>query len=188
MGRRRPGGPPARLEPMKTAGMSTAISGIPKQLAVPSDLDQEACRSAAAALNPLVADTFALYLKTKNFHWHVSGAHFREYHKLLDKQASQLLDTTDVLAERSRKLGQPTIHSIGEIMRMQRVRDDDRAFVEAAEMMRVLVGDNRDLAERMRDAHKVCASAGDVASTALLETFIDEAERRTWFLFETIAG
>jgi starvation-inducible DNA-binding protein len=173
---------------MKTAGTTTAVSGIPRQLAVPSDLDLEACRASTAALNPLVADTLALYVKTKNFHWHVSGPHFREYHKLLDKQAAQLLETTDVLAERSRKLGQPTLHSIGEIMRLQRVRDDDRQFVEAGEMMRVLVADNRDLAERMRDAHRVCASAGDVASTALLETFIDEAERRTWFLFETIAG
>jgi len=173
---------------MKTAGSTTAVTAAPRQLAVPTDLDQDACQSVAAALNPLVADALALFVKTKNFHWHMSGPHFREYHRLLDKHAVQLLEMTDVLAERSRKLGQPTLRSIGEINRLQRLRDDDRPFVEPAEMMRVLMTDNRDFTQRLRDAHQVCVSAGDVASSALLETFIDESERRTWFLYETIAS
>ncbi len=141
----------------------------------------------AAALNPLIADAFALYVKIKNFHWHVSGAHFRDYHLLLDKHAEQVLEMTDVLAERSRKLGQTTIHSIGEISRLQRVADDDRSFVEPIEMMRVLMTDNQDLGQRMRRAHQVCAEAGDVATTSLLENFIDDAERRTWFLSEMVS-
>ena len=157
---------------------------VPEQLATRSDLDGDARQKVADALNPLVADAFALYVKTKNFHWHVSGNHFRDYHLLLDEQADQLIEITDVLAERSRKLGQATIHSIGEVARLQRVSDDDRAYVEPREMLQVLMDDNRALVERMRRAHDVCHAAGDVASTSLLETFIDEAERRTWFLYE----
>jgi starvation-inducible DNA-binding protein len=157
---------------------------VPEQLATRSDLASDARQRIADALNPLVADAFALYVKTKNFHWHVSGSHFRDYHLLLDEQAGQVIETTDVLAERSRKLGQATIHSIGEIARLQSVRDDDRPFVEPREMLQVLMDDNRGLTERMRRAHDVCVTAGDVASTSLLETFIDEAERRTWFLYE----
>jgi len=173
---------------MKHMGSTVRVAAVPKQLAVPSDLDVEGRRSVAAALNPLVADAFALYVKTKNFHWHVSGPHFRDYHRLLDRHAEQVLDMTDVLAERSRKLGQTTIHSIGEISRLQRVQDDDRPFVEPVEMLRILMNDNRDLGERMRSAHRVCADAGDVASTSMLENFIDDTERRTWFLSETIVG
>jgi starvation-inducible DNA-binding protein len=157
---------------------------VPDQLATTSDLAYDGRQAIADALNPLVADAFALYLKTKNFHWHVSGPHFRDYHLLLDEQADQLLEITDQLAERSRKLGQATIHSIGEVSRKQSISDDDRAFVEPREMLRTLMDDNRSLADRMRRAHQVCESAGDVASTSLLETFIDEAERRVWFLFE----
>ncbi|HZV53163.1 MAG TPA: DNA starvation/stationary phase protection protein [Candidatus Dormibacteraeota bacterium] len=161
---------------------------VAEQLATPSDLAGDARRSVAEALNPLVADAFALYLKTKNFHWHVSGPHFRDYHLLLDEQADQVLAVTDVLAERSRKLGQPTIHSLGEVARLRRITDDDRAFVEPQEMLRILMDDNRALAERMRRAHQACEAAGDVASTSLLETFIDEAERRVWFLYEASEG
>lgn len=169
---------------MKTAGSTARVSAVPKQLAVPTNLDREGCRSVAAVLNPLVADAFALYVKTKNFHWHVSGPHFRDYHRMLDRHAERVLEMTDVLAERSRKLGQMAIHSIGEISRLQRVDDDDRPFVEPIEMLRILMADNRDLADRMRGAHQVCVEAGDVASASLLEDFIDQAERRTWFLFE----
>jgi len=172
---------------MKHVDSSASAAVEPQQLAVPSDLDTEGRRSVAAALNPLIADAFALYVKIKNFHWHVSGAHFRDYHLLLDKHAEQVLEMTDVLAERSRKLGQTTIHSIGEISRLQRVADDDRSFVEPIEMMRVLMTDNQDLGQRMRRAHQVCAEAGDVATTSLLENFIDDAERRTWFLSEMVS-
>src|SRR5260221_2554423 len=150
----------------------------------PGGFSPEDVESIARALNPLVADVLALYLKTKNFHWHMSGPHFRDYHVLLDKQAEQIIEMTDVLAERSRKLGQETIHSVGEVARLQRVQDDDRAFVEPAEMLRVLVVDNRDLAQRMRGAHRVCDAAGDLARASILGNFIGETERRTWFLFE----
>ena len=161
---------------------------VPAPLATPSDLSAAARQSVAGALNPLVADAFALYVKTKNYHWHVSGPHFRDYHRLLDKHADQVMGMTDELAERSRKLGQPTIHSIGEISRESRVEDDDRTFVEPAEMLGILARENRDLAERMRRAHEVCDRGGDVASASILETFIDETERRTWFLYEATAG
>ncbi|HLH68600.1 MAG TPA: DNA starvation/stationary phase protection protein [Candidatus Dormibacteraeota bacterium] len=161
---------------------------VSERLATPSDLAEDARRSVAEVLNPLVADAFALYLKTKNFHWHVSGAHFRDYHLLLDEQAEQVLAITDALAERSRKLGQPTLHSIREVDRLRQIPDDDRAFVEPDEMLRILMADNQALAERMRHAHRVCEAAGDVASTSLLETFIDEAERRVWFLYEASKG
>jgi starvation-inducible DNA-binding protein len=173
---------------MKTTNTAATITAVPKQLAVFSDLDMQGRRSVAAAVNPLVADAFALYLKTKNFHWHMSGPHFRDYHRLLDRHAKQLIEITDVLAERSRKLGELTLHSIGEVSRLQRVRDDDRPFVEPAEMLRILMADNHELAKRMRGAHEVCADADDVATTNLLETFIDQAERRAWFLHEMVAG
>jgi len=172
---------------MKHVDSSASAGVVPKELAVPSDLDTEGRRSVAAALNPLVADAFALYVKIKNFHWHVSGAHFRDYHLLLDKHAEQVLEMTDVLAERSRKLGQTTVHSISEISRLQRVPDDDRPFVEPIEMMRALITDNQDLGQRMRRAHQVCEEAGDFASTSILENFIDDTERRTWFLSEIVS-
>jgi starvation-inducible DNA-binding protein len=160
------------------------VENAPAQLATPSKLPSRRCESIAAALNPLVADAFALYLKTKNFHWHMSGPHFRDYHLMLDDHGESLLEMTDVLAERARKLGQATIHSIGEVSLMQRVQDDDRLYVEPVEMLRILMTDNQDLSERVRDAHRVCEEAQDVATASLLETFIDDAERRTWFLYE----
>ena len=153
-------------------------------LATPTDLDREATRNVAAALNELLADTFALYLKTKNFHWHMSGPHFRDYHLLLDEQAAQIYAMTDPLAERVRKLGEPTLRSIGQISRMQRVMDNDAEYVEPLDMLAELRDDNQAFAARLREAHDVCDEANDIASASLLEVWIDETERRTWFLFE----
>jgi starvation-inducible DNA-binding protein len=153
-------------------------------LATPTDLDHESTRDCSAALNGLLADTFALYLKTKNFHWHLSGPHFRDYHLLLDEQADQIFAMTDPLAERVRKLGEMTLHSIGEIARTQRIKDNDASYVEPLDMLAELREDNQSLAARMREAHDVCDEARDLASASLLEVWIDETERRTWFLFE----
>src|SRR3954465_2891938 len=150
-----------------------------------SDLGAEATKDLAGALNVLAADLFALYVKTKNFHWHVSGPHFRDYHLLLDEQAEQVFAISDTIAERVRKLGGPPIHSIGDIARLQRIADNDADYVDAADMLAELREDNRALATSMRAAHELCAEAGDVATTSLLEVWIDEAERRIWFLFET---
>ena len=149
-----------------------------------STLSPNAVHDLSAALNALLADMFALYMKTKNFHWHVSGPHFRDYHLLLDNQASQLFATTDVIAERARKLGGKTLRSIGHIARLQRVLDNDSDAVCPAEMLSVLRQDNLRLAARLRGAHGLCDEHGDVASASLLETWIDEAEGRAWFLLE----
>src|SRR5437773_9231178 len=154
-------------------------------LEVRSSLGSKATRDVSGALNALLADFFALYLKTKNFHWHVSGPHFRDYHMLLDEQAEQLFEMTDGIAERVRKVGARTITSIGHVARLQRVRDNDAAYVEPSDMLAELCEDNRALTSRLREAHNVCEEHGDVATTSLIEVWIDEAERRTWFLFET---
>lgn len=154
-------------------------------LRTPNGLGEKAAKNASAALNGVLSDVFALYLKTKNFHWHMSGPHFRDYHLLLDEQADQILAATDVLAERSRKLGGLTLRSIGEISRNQRLLDNDAEYVTPRDMLAELAEDNRNLAGYMRGAHELCAELGDVASTSVLEIFIDEAERRAWFLFET---
>jgi starvation-inducible DNA-binding protein len=154
-------------------------------LDTPKGLGSEATRDISAALNALVADFFALYLKTKNFHWHVSGPHFRDYHLLLDEQADQLYATTDPIAERVRKLGGTTLRSIGHIARLQRVLDNDADFVTPLDMLAELREDNQRLSARMRETHNVCEEYGDVATASLLEVWIDEAERRAWFLFET---
>ena len=161
---------------------STARRKAP--LATRPSLGSEATRDISGALNALLADFFALYLKTKNFHWHVSGPHFRDYHLLLDEQADQLYATTDPIAERVRKLGGTTLHSIGHIARLQRVPDNDAEYVTPLDMLAELREDNARLAERMRETHGVCDEYGDVATASLLEVWIDEAERRTWFLFE----
>jgi starvation-inducible DNA-binding protein len=153
-------------------------------LQTPTDLSEDAARDIAAALNMLLADLFALYIKTKNFHWHVSGPHFRDYHLLLDEQADQIYATTDPVAERVRKLGATTLRSIGHIARLKRVLDNDADFVTPLDMLAELRDDNKDLVGRMREAHNVCDEHGDVATTSLLEVWIDEAERRVWFLFE----
>jgi len=154
------------------------------RLLTPTDLSPAATRNVAAALNLLLADTFGLYIKTKNFHWHMSGPHFRDYHLLLDEQGDQIFAMTDPLAERVRKLGGTTLHSIGQIARMQRVLDNDAEYVTAQDMLAELRDDNKQMAAAMREAHGVCDESGDVASTSLLEVWIDETERRTWFLFE----
>jgi len=153
-------------------------------LLTPSDLGQAARSDIGAALNGLMADVFALYLKTKNFHWHVSGPHFRDYHLMFDEQGDQLFAMTDPLAERVRKVGGTTLRSIGHIARMQRVADNDADYVEPADMLAELCSDNQALCARLREAHGVCETHRDIASTSLIENWIDETERRTWFLFE----
>ena len=153
-------------------------------LHTPTDLGSNARTDLSAALTALLADVFALYLKTKNFHWHVSGPHFRDYHLLLDEQADQLYATTDPIAERVRKLGGTTLRSIGQISRLQRVADNDADYVTPSDMLAELREDNQQLAARMRQSHHVCDEHGDVATASLIEVWIDEAERRVWFLFE----
>jgi starvation-inducible DNA-binding protein len=154
------------------------------KLDTPNSLGAKAARDISGALNGLLADFFALYMKTKNFHWHVSGPHFRDYHLLLDEQADQLYATTDPIAERVRKVGGTTLRSIGHIGRLQRVSDNDAEYVTPLDMLAELREDNGRLADRMREVHGVCGEHGDVATASLLEVWIDEAERRTWFLFE----
>jgi len=153
-------------------------------LDTPAGLMSNAKRDISGALTILLADMFALYVKTKNFHWHMSGPHFRDYHLLLDEQADQIFATTDVIAERVRKVGGTTIRSIGQIGRMQRILDNDAEYVTPPDMLGELRGDNEDLAARMRETHSLCDEHRDVASASLLEIWIDEAERRVWFLFE----
>jgi starvation-inducible DNA-binding protein len=155
---------------------------VPRDL--PTDLGIEASRDISAGLNVLLADMFALYLKTKNFHWHVSGPHFRDYHLLLDEQAAQILDATDAIAERVRKLGGTTLRSIGHVSRLQRIADNDEAYVTPFDMLAELCDDNLQIAANLREVHGVCEEHGDVASASYLENWIDEAERRIWFLFE----
>jgi starvation-inducible DNA-binding protein len=157
---------------------------VPAALATPTDLGANATRDIAAALNGLLADVFALYLKTKNFHWHMSGPHFRDYHLMLDEQSDQIFAMTDVLAERVRKVGHLTLHSIGEISRNQRITDNDAPYVTPQDMLAELREDNGALAQRMREAHGMINELNDVATASLLEVFIDETERRAWFLYE----
>jgi starvation-inducible DNA-binding protein len=153
-------------------------------LETPTDLPPAATRDITGAINAIVADVFALYLKTKNFHWHLSGPHFRDYHLMFDEQADQLFAMTDPMAERVRKLGGTTLTSIGGISRLQRIADNDAEYVEPEDMLAELCEDNKTLTGRMREAHNVCDEHRDVATASLLEVWIDETERRTWFLFE----
>lgn len=153
-------------------------------LGTPSDLPAEATRDISAALNGLLADVFALYLKTKNFHWHVSGPHFRDYHLLFDEQATQIFAMSDPIAERIRKVGGTTLRSIGHISRTQRVVDNDADFVDPQDMLAELREDNKNLTAKLREAHNVTDEYRDIASSSLIENWIDETERRTWFLFE----
>jgi starvation-inducible DNA-binding protein len=154
-------------------------------LLTPTDLKSAATRDIAGAMNALLADIFALYLKTKNFHWHMSGPHFRDYHLLLDEQSDQLFAMTDPIAERIRKVGGSTLKSIGHIARLQRVSDNDADYVEPRDMLAELGGDNQSLAARLREVHNVCDEHRDVATASLIEVWIDETERRAWFLFES---
>ena len=153
-------------------------------LITPTDLRAEATRDVSAALNAILADVFALYLKTKNFHWHMSGPHFRDYHLLFDEQGDQLFAMTDPIAERIRKLGGTTVRSIGHIARLQRVSDNDALYVEPEDMLAELREESKTLAARLREAHGVCEEYEDIATASLIEVWIDETERRTWFLFE----
>nr|WP_294560093.1 DNA starvation/stationary phase protection protein [uncultured Rhodopila sp.] len=155
------------------------------RLGTPTDLKPEATRDISAALGGLLADVFALYLKTKNFHWHMSGRHFRDYHLLLDEHGDQIFAMTDPIAERARKIGGTTLRSIGHIARQQRILDNDADYVEPADMLAELREDNKQLVSIMREVHGVCDTYGDVATASLLEVWIDETERRTWFLFES---
>ncbi|AEI37823.1 MAG: DNA starvation/stationary phase protection protein [Zymomonas mobilis subsp. pomaceae] len=151
----------------------------------PSDLDSNKVGSVADALNHVLADTFALYLKTKNFHWHVSGPHFRDYHLLFEDQASEIFSITDEVAERVRKIGKATLHSIGEIFQLQSIEDNDKEFVKPEEMLKELASDNRKLVTSLREAKILADKAGDNASSAMIDNWTDQAERRAWFLFET---
>jgi len=153
-------------------------------LDTPTDLPEAAVRALSEKLNEILADAFALYLKTKNFHWHVSGRHFRDYHLMLDEQSDAIFATTDQLAERVRKLGGTTVRSIGQVSKLQTIKDNNESYVPPREMLRELMEDNKHVAAAMRKAHKLCDDNEDSGTAGLLETFIDETERRTWFLFE----
>ncbi|QJP13599.1 DNA starvation/stationary phase protection protein [Starkeya sp. ORNL1] len=157
-------------------------------LQTPTDLGSDATRDIAAALTGLLADVFALYLKTKNFHWHMSGPHFRDYHLMLDEQGDQIFAATDAIAERARKVGGNTLRSIGHIRRLQRIADNDADFVTPQDMLAELGEDNRQLILFLREVHGVCEEYNDVATTSLIEVWIDEAERRSWFLYEATRG
>ncbi|MGY4306212.1 starvation-inducible DNA-binding protein [Bradyrhizobium sp. USDA 4369] len=154
------------------------------ELDTPTDLSPDAVNKISTALNTLLADAFALYLKTKNFHWHVSGRHFHDYHEMLDEQSDAIFATTDQLAERVRKLGGTTLKSISQISKLQTIKDNNEEYVPPREMLRELMEDNKHIAAAMRKAHELCDDSDDPATAGLLETFIDETERRTWFLFE----
>src|SRR5713226_9106543 len=157
---------------------------VSPDLDTPTDLPQAAVDKISASLNVLLADAFALYVKTKNFHWHVSGRHFRDYHLMLDEQSDAIFATTDQLAERVRKLGGTTMRSIGQIGKLQTIKDNDESFVPSRDMLRELMEDNKHVAAAMRKAHKLADEHEDSGTASLLEVFIDETERRTWFLFE----
>jgi starvation-inducible DNA-binding protein len=161
---------------------------INEALRTPTDLGTEGVEEIATSLRELLADVFALYVKTKNFHWHMSGAHFRDYHLLLDEQGEQIFEMTDDIAERARKIGGTTLHSIGEIAEHQRLKDNNAEFVSAKDMLAELAEDNQQLTQFLRATHEICDRHNDVATASLIENWIDETERRTWFLFETQHG
>jgi starvation-inducible DNA-binding protein len=176
--------PGGSCKPASSPMAKEATKLAPRPLKTPTDLPNESAQAVAKVLNGLLADAFALYLKTKNFHWHVSGPHFRDYHVMLDEQAAQIYATTDPLAERVRKIGGKTLRSIGDIAKHQSLADNDDDYVAPRDMLLELMDDNKKVAEAMRAAHKVCDDHEDVATASLLEVYIDETERRTWFLFE----
>jgi starvation-inducible DNA-binding protein len=156
----------------------------PRNLDTPTDISPEGVREISQAMNALLADSFALYLKTKNFHWHISGPHFRDYHLMLDDQSDEIFATTDEIAERVRKIGGRTLRSIGHVAKLQSIKDNDADFVDPADMLLELMRDTKTLVASMREAHDVADKHEDVATTSILETFIDAAEKRVWFLFE----
>lgn len=163
------------------------IANTSQKLTSPTDLGEKARERITAIINPLVADAFALFVKTKNYHWHMSGNHYRDYHLLLDEQSEQVFAMIDVLAERVRKIGGLTIRSIDHIKSLQQVKDDNDTFAQPHEMLKRLMEENKALTIRLRAAHQVCDECNDVATASVLENYIDETERRTWFLFETLA-
>lgn len=160
----------------------------PASLETPNDLGDNRRQDVADSVNKLVADAFVLYVKTKNFHWHMTGPHFRDYHLMLDEQSEQIFASTDPLAERVRKLGKRTVHSMGEMLKISHLRENDADFIPPLEMLRELMQDNKHMAAAMRETHELCDKHDDVATASLLETYIDETERRTWFLFESMQG
>jgi starvation-inducible DNA-binding protein len=170
---------------MKANKSKAVLRRFEAPLITPTGLSPDATKDIEGAMNAILADVFALYIKTKNFHWHMSGPHFRDYHLLLDEQAEQLFAMTDEVAERVRKIGGLTLRSVGQIAKMTRVSDNDAAYVEPLDMIAELREDNKTLGTRLREAHDVCDEHHDVATASLIENWIDEAERRTWFLFET---
>jgi starvation-inducible DNA-binding protein len=171
-------------EAKETSARTSKDVHVRERLGTPTDLKSEATRDISAALAGLLADVFALYMKTKNFHWHMSGAHFRDYHLLLDEHGDQIFAMTDPMAERARKIGGTTLRSVGDISRRQRILDNDADYVDPKDMLAELRDDNKSLTSAMREVHNVCDEYGDVATASLLEVWVDETERRTWFLFE----
>jgi starvation-inducible DNA-binding protein len=177
-----------RVEAMAKDSSSAAARMERSTSAAASGLSPQGVAEISNALRPLLADVFALYLKTKNFHWHMTGSHFRDYHLLLDEQAEQVFAMTDDIAERARKIGGTTLHSISDITKHQRLTDNNQDGVSAEEMLSELRGDNRALTQYLRDTHELCAKYNDVATTSLIEVWIDQTERRTWFLAEVAGG
>jgi starvation-inducible DNA-binding protein len=163
----------------------TSIPSKSNKLTTPTDLGDKARKAVTIAINPIIADVFTLFVKTKNYHWHLVGSHYRDYHLLFDEQASQIFAMIDVLAERIRKLGGTTIRSIGQISQLQNLHDDNDEFVAPINMLKRLMDDNKKLAQALRSAHAVCDEHHDVATASFLEVFIDETERRVWFLYST---
>ena len=176
---------PAKKSALSAQTAATAQKRQAAPLLTPTDLKAAATRDVSAAMNGILADVFALYLKTKNFHWHMSGPHFRDYHVMLDEQADQIYAMADPIAERIRKLGGTTLRSIGHIARTQRILDNDAEYVEPSDMLAELCDDNKTVAARLREAHEVCDEHHDIATASFIEVWIDETERRTWFLFES---
>lgn len=176
------------MKKMSTSKKSELTNRRAAPLATPTTLSASATKDITGGLNAILADVFAIYMKTKNFHWHMSGPHFRDYHLLLDEQAEQLYEMTDPIAERVRKVGGETVRSIGHIAELQRVTDNDASYVEPSEMLGELHEDNSELASRLREMHGVCEDHKDIATASLLEVWTDESERRAWFLFEASRG
>jgi starvation-inducible DNA-binding protein len=171
---------------MKEIHSTERQGAVNSALRTPTDLSIDGVAEVSETLRQLLADLFALYVKTKNFHWHLSGRHFRDYHLLLDEQAGQIFAMTDDIAERSRKIGGTTLKSISDISRHQRLKDNDAAFVSPKEMLAELSADNEQLTRSLRASHEICNRHNDFATASLIENWIDESERRTWFLFETL--
>lgn len=178
---------PGQADAMRAASQIKAYPA-PQQLATPTDLSAQEVQAITEAINPLIADAFALYVKTKNFHWHLAGSHFREYHKLFDQQARTIFDSIDPLAERVRKLGGTTIRSITHISQLQSIPDDNDGFVPPGEMVRRLMQDNLNIAKKQRAAIEVCEKNRDSVTANILQEILDQTERRKWFLFEVTQG